>query len=133
MSSMERKGRKRKRSVNDDVHHHVRVEVGEDSLLNISNVSDLSEELELAENNAVISDEEVAGVDDEFTGVGTLVEDVCTNSRGNFVNATEEETFSHVRFENALPDIRTPNVLGTKKWLPFVSDAKTQGEQKVQN
>ena len=77
--SMERKGRKRKRSVNyDEVRQHVQVEVEEESLVNISNVSDLSEELAL----------------DDCISAATFTEQISTQG-----------TFSHVRFVDTDSDV----------------------------
>ncbi|KAJ7369642.1 hypothetical protein OS493_037325 [Desmophyllum pertusum] len=89
---MERKERKRKRSVNyDEVRQHVPpVKVGEESLLNISNVSDLSEELALDNYTETISD-----VEDEVVAAKH-------NCKKDFAVSG---TFSHVTFEDSDSDV----------------------------
>lgn len=89
--SMERKGRKRKRSVNyDEVRQHVQVEVEEESLVNISNVSDLSEELAL-DDYKLTSDEDAV---DDCISAATFTEQISTQG-----------TFSHVRFVDTDSDV----------------------------
>ena len=93
MASGERQGRKRKGSVDyNDVRQHVQVEVGEESLLNNSNVSDLSEELALGEE--ATSDDEMPI--DYFVPVDMLLM-TEVNSKKNLV--TKCRTFTHIRLE----------------------------------
>lgn len=91
-TSMERKERKRKQSINyDEVRQHVPpVKVGEESLLNISNISDLFEELALDNYTETISDVE----DEVVAAKHNCKKDFAVNG-----------TFSHVTFEDSDSDI----------------------------
>ena len=98
LNSMERNRRRKTSQEFSEILQHVHVEIGEESLLSISNVSDLSGELAL-DNCTVL---ERSALSDE--GIDCKSTDICSKD-------TVDSTFSHVdvRFEDTDSDVLEPS------------------------